>query len=84
MSVSFVSFLLLVLFPKVSTFFRLRHIISLYVKKLSYLCTFKVSHRMLLTINNELFNNVAFFGDAGNVPLISNEAVTFHEALRAP
>lgn len=39
---------------------------------------------MLLTINNEPFNNVAFFGDAGNVPLISNEAVTFHEALRAP
>ena len=59
-------------------------IISLYVKKLSYLCIFKVSHRMLLTINNEPFNNVAFFGDAGNVPLISNEAVTFHEALRAP
>ncbi len=39
---------------------------------------------MLLTINNEPTNPIAFFGDAGNVPLISNEAVTFHEALRAP
>ena len=39
---------------------------------------------MLLTINNELPNPTAFFGDAGDVPLISNEAVTFHEALRAP
>lgn len=39
---------------------------------------------MLLTINNELLNTHAFFGDEGNVPLISNEAVTFHEALRAP
>ncbi len=59
-------------------------IISLYVKKLSYLCTFKVSHRMLLTINNELSNPIAFFGDAGDVPMLQNESVTFHEALRAP
>ncbi len=59
-------------------------IISLYVKKLSYLCTFKVSHRMLLTINNELSNAISFFGDAGDVPMLQNESVTFHEALRAP
>lgn len=39
---------------------------------------------MLLTINNEPFNNVAIFGDAGNVPMLQNESVTFHEALRAP
>lgn len=59
-------------------------ICSLYVKNLSYLCIFKVSRRMLLTINNELSNPISFFGDRGDVPLISNEAVTFHEALRAP
>ena len=59
-------------------------ICSLYVKKLSYLCIFKVSRRMLLTINNELSNPIAFFGDAGDVPMLQNESVTFHEALRAP
>ena len=26
----------------------------------------------------------AFFGDAGDVPMLQNESVTFHEALRAP
>ena len=59
-------------------------ICSLYVKNLSYLCIFKVSRRMLLTINNELSNPIAFFGDAGDVPMLQNESVTFHEALRAP
>lgn len=59
-------------------------IISLYVKNLSYLCIFKVSRIMLLTINNELLNTHAFFGDAGDVPMLQNESVTFHEALRAP
>lgn len=59
-------------------------ICSLYVKKLSYLCIFKVSCRMFLTINNELPNPTAFFGDAGDVPMLQNESVTFHEALRAP
>ena len=59
-------------------------IYSLYVKNLSYLCIFKVSRRMLLTINNELSNPIAFFGDAGDVPMLQNESVTFHEALRAP
>ena len=39
---------------------------------------------MLLTINNELLNTHAFFGDAGDVPMLQNESVTFHEALRAP
>ena len=39
---------------------------------------------MLLTINNEPPNPIAFFGDAGDVPMLQNESVTFHEALRAP
>ena len=39
---------------------------------------------MLLTINNELSNPTALFGDAGDVPMLQNESVTFHEALRAP
>ena len=39
---------------------------------------------MLLTINNELSSPIAFFGDAGDVPMLQNESVTFHEALRAP
>lgn len=39
---------------------------------------------MLLVINNEPSKRIAGYCDAGNVPPIINEAVTFHEALRAP
>lgn len=39
---------------------------------------------MLLVINNEPSKHIAGYCDAGNVPPIINEAVTFHEALRAP
>lgn len=59
-------------------------ICSLYVKNLSYLCIFKVSRIMLLTINNEPSKPIAFLGDPGDVPMLQNESVTFHEALRAP
>ena len=39
---------------------------------------------MLLTINNEHTERIVGYCDMGDVPPISNEAVTFHEALRAP
>lgn len=39
---------------------------------------------MLLTINNEPSKPIAFLGDPGDVPMLQNESVTFHEALRAP
>ena len=65
-------------------FLYILEVFSLYVKNLSYICIFKVSRIMLLTINNELPNPTALFGDAGDVPMLQNESVTFHEALRAP
>ena len=49
-----------------------------------YLCIVNQLYRMLLIINNELSGCIAGFCDAGNVPPMCNEAVTFHEALRAP
>ena len=65
-------------------FLYILEVFSLYIKNLSYICIFKVSRIMLLTINNELPNPTALFGDAGDVPMLQNESVTFHEALRAP
>ena len=39
---------------------------------------------MILSVYNESTVGVAFFVEEGNVPAMQNEAVTFHEAMRAP
>ena len=39
---------------------------------------------MILSVYNESTVEVAFFVEEGNAPAMQNEAVTFHEAMRAP